>query len=415
MPDDTQIDGLAAADALTEMLRGDQRLRWQQGQRVPVEAYFEHYPQLRTDPVAVRQLILGEMRLCRELGAPLELAEFLRRFPDEEAWLAVQHERMFYTSSRDDTSQSGEDEAPAGSWPALPGYDILEELGRGAMGVVFKAHQHRLSRVVALKMLLGGINASQRVRTRFRQEANAVAQLQHPYIVQIFDVVEHDGQLFLALEHIGGGSLTRRLRMKAFAPDEAAKCIAKVARAMHFAHERGIIHRDLKPSNILLTEDGIPKVTDFGLAKRLDDDTHRTQTGTVLGTPDYMPPEQAEGKVRELGPAAVVYSLGCVLYELLAGQPPFRGEALVRVLDAVRFQKPRPPSELRPGVPKQLEAVCLKCLEKAPIDRYPSAAGLADDLSRFLAGESVRAAASGSGGVRGWIQRNLFMHFHTHP
>jgi serine/threonine protein kinase len=409
MPDDTQIDGLAETKALTEMLRGDQRLRWQQGQRVPVEAYFEHYPQLRHDTAAVRQLILGEMRLCRELGAPLELAEFSRRFPDDEAWLAAQYERLHHTSSREDTSR-GDDDAPHGAWPALPGFDVLEEVGRGAMGVVYKALQHRLSRVVALKMLLGGVNASPRARMRFREEAKAVAQLQHPYIVQIFDVIEHDGQFFLALEYVGGGNLSRRQRLKPFAPEGAARCVTKVARAMQFAHERGIIHRDLKPSNILLTEDGIPKVTDFGLAKRLDDDTNRTQTGTVIGTPDYMPPEQAEGKVKELGPASDVYSLGCVLYELLAGQPPFRGEALVRVLDAVRFQKPRRPGEMRPGVPRALEAICLKCLEKAPADRYATAAALADDLDRHLAGQPVAAAGAVSlwGRLRnfvGWAER----------
>jgi serine/threonine protein kinase len=394
MPDDTQIGGRSPSDALAEMLRGDQRLRWQQGQRVPVEAYFEHYPQLRDNPATVRELILGEMRLCRELGAPFDISEFHRRFPDEEAWLTAQHERLYHTSSREDTSRNEDDGSPAAIWPAVPGYDVLEEIGRGAMGVVYKAIQRRLSRVVALKMLLGGANAGQRVRARFRQEAEAIAQLQHPYIVQLFDVIEHDGQLFLALEYVGGGSLSRRQRAKPFTPAQAAACIAKVALAMQFAHERGIIHRDLKPSNILLTEDGIPKVTDFGLAKRLDDDTHRTQTGTVIGTPDYMPPEQAEGKVRELGPAADVYALGCVLYELLAGQPPFRGEALVRVLDAVRFQQPRPPSAHRPGVPRALDAICLRCLEKSPADRYPRAADLADDLNRFLTGGSIRAGAS---------------------
>jgi serine/threonine protein kinase len=175
---------------------------------------------------------------------------------------------------------------------------------------------------------------------------------------------------------------------------------------MQFAHERGIIHRDLKPSNILLTDDGIPKVTDFGLAKRLDDDTHRTQTGTVIGTPDYMPPEQAEGKVKELGPASDVYSLGCVLYDLLAGQPPFRGEALVRVLDAVRFQKPRRPGELRPGVPRALDAICLRCLEKAPADRYATAAALAEDLDRYLAGQPT-SVGTGERGLRDWLRRRF--------
>lgn len=406
MTEHTDIEPTATSGELTEMLRGDQRLRWQQGQRVPVEAYFEHYPQLQSDTAAIRELILGELRLRRELGASFDLDELKRRFPDDAEWVTAQVLRLNRIDSRDDTSLADEDPEADAPWPVLPGFEILEEVGRGGMGLVYRAHQHRLNRTVALKVLLGGTAASAKVRARFRAEAEAVARLQHPYIVQIFDVIEQDGQLVLALEYVGGGSLADRIRAGLQPFDSVAECVRKLAQAMHFAHERGILHRDLKPSNVLLTEDGIPKVTDFGLAKRLGDDTSRTQTGTVLGTPDYMSPEQAEGRVRDLGPATDVYALGCILYELLTGAAPFRGEAMLRVLDAVRFKKPAAPSSIRPDVPRPLERICLKCLEKLPANRYASAAELADDLGRFLNGEPVRAASSSPWTrLRSWFSR----------
>ncbi len=391
-------------DDLTEMLRGDQRLRWQQGQRVLVEAYFEHYPELRERPEAVRELILNELRLRCELGDAIELADLRGRFPSEDAWLAEQYERLRPSQSREDTSQADDDDSPLANWPVLPGYEILQEIGRGGMGAVYKAWQQRLGRPVALKALLAGVHASPRARSRFRHEAEAVAQLQHPYIVQLFDVIEHDGQLFLAMEYVGGGSLARKTRGIAQPAMQAAEYVRKLAKAMQFAHERGIIHRDLKPSNVLLTEDSIPKLSDFGLAKRLDDDTSQTKSGTVLGTPDYMAPEQADGRVHEVGPPADIYSLGAILYELLTGQPPFRGEALVRVLDAVRFRKPRPTSNICSDVPRDVEAICLKCLEKHPADRYASAGALADDLTRFLKNEPVRGAPVGTWSrFRAWL------------
>jgi serine/threonine protein kinase len=396
----------AAADELTRMLRGDQRLRWQQGQRVSVEAYLEHYPELKNRPPAIRELILGEIQLRRELGDTFDLDAMRRRFPLEAAWLATQFRQPQGDSARDDTSID-EDEVES-NWPFLSGYDVIEEVGRGGMGIVYKARDLQADRLVALKMLKSGPGASARGRARLRHEADAISRLKHPNIVQLFDVIDCDQQVCLAMEFVGGGSLARLVRGQPRPPAEAAECVRKLADAMQYAHEHQIIHRDLKPSNILLTGDGNPKISDFGLAKRLDDDTSRTQSGTVLGTPDYMAPEQAEGKVRDIGPAADVYSLGCILYELLTGRPPFRDEALIRVLDAVRFKKPRPPGQIVPSVPRSVESICLKCLEKAPCDRFPSAAGLADDLGRFLAHQPVRAQRPHAWTrLRNWVRQNF--------
>ena len=389
--DSTNVGDLLPG-SLVDMLLADQRLRWSQGQRVTVEAYLEHYPQLRGDPAALRTLLAGEIALRREQGDGFELDEFCRRFPDLSPWLKEQFASSHGSTSRDSTSPDG-DKGEDRPWPAVPGFQILAEIGLGGMGIVYRAHQSRLNRIVALKMLLGGPAASQRAIARFRAEAAAIAHLQHPNIVQIFDIIEHEGQLLLSLEYVPGGNLAKRIAGKPQPSKQAAEVVRQLAVAMKFAHERGIVHRDLKPSNILLTDDGVPKITDFGLAKRLDTDTSTTKTGTVLGTPDYMAPEQAEGRVREIGPATDIYALGAILYEMLTGQAPFRDEAVVRVLDAVRFKKPRLPRELVPETPTDLEQICLKCLEKSPSQRYASAGDLADDLARFLNGEPVGARA----------------------
>jgi WD40 repeat protein/tRNA A-37 threonylcarbamoyl transferase component Bud32 len=286
--------------------------------------------------------------------------------------------------------------------PALvPGYELLEELGRGGMGVVYKARQVKANRVVALKMILARAHASLENKVRFQIEAEAIASLQHPHIVQLHDVGEHDGLPFFSLEFCDGGSLDGRLKTATMGAREAAHLVEKLARAMHYAHLRGVVHRDLKPSNVLLGADGTPKITDFGLAKHLDSASDLSRTGAVMGTPSYMSPEQAAGKVRDTGPASDVYALGAILYELLAGQPPFKAATAFATILQVLHEEPALPSRLRPGVPRDLETICLKCLQKEPVRRYTSAEALADDLSLFQAGKPVVARPLGSL-ARGW-------------
>jgi tetratricopeptide (TPR) repeat protein len=295
-----------------------------------------------------------------------------------------------------------------GAQPVLAGYEILGELGRGGMGVVYKARQKGLDRVVALKMILAGAHAGAIHLLRFRTEAEAVARLQHPNIVQIYDIGEQDGLPYFSLEYVDGGSLDKKLGGKPLPAREAARTAAILARAVQCAHEHGIIHRDLKPANVLLTRDGQPKITDFGLAKRLDagPDSH-TRSGTLIGTPSYMAPEQARGDVREVGTLADLYSLGAVLYELLTGRPPFQGATLLDTLEQARNQEPVPPRQLNPKVPRDLETICLKCLQKEPARRYAGAAELAEDLRRFLDEEPIRARPVGTlERARRWCRRN---------
>jgi serine/threonine protein kinase len=294
---------------------------------------------------------------------------------------------------------------PKASDGIVPGYEVLGELGRGGMGVVYQARQVNLDRVVALKMILAGGHAGQTDLARFKGEAEALARLQHPNIVQIFETGEAGGFPFLSLEFVAGGSLAARLDGTPWPPAEAARLVEDLAGAVHAAHQRGIVHRDLKPGNVLLTEDGMPKITDFGLAKRLDRETARTQSGAILGIPSYMAPEQAEGKRAEVGPAADVYTLGAILYELLTGQPPFQAETPLETVLRVIADEPVPPRRLCVGVPRDLQAVCMKCLAKDPRQRYASAALLAADLRRFMEGKPVRARYRRGGGRRWWRDR----------
>ncbi len=304
-------------------------------------------------------------------------------------------------------SEDGE-AGPAGDWPPVAGYRILGELGRGGMGVVYKARQRGLNRLVALKMILAGAHASPHQLARFHVEAEAVATLQHPNIVQIYDVGEQDGLPFFSLEFVDGGPLDRKLGGKPLPPREAALLCASLARAMHFAHEHGILHRDLKPANVLMTADGIAKITDFGLAKRLEeDDSSQTKSGTILGTPSYMSPEQALGNIRDLSPRSDLYSLGAMLYEFITGKPPFLGPTPMDTVMKVTREEVVAPSRLQPGVPLDLETICVKCLQKEADNRYASCFELADELNRFIIGEPILARPVGSieRTVR-WCKRN---------
>jgi serine/threonine-protein kinase len=259
------------------------------------------------------------------------------------------------------------------------------------MGVVYQARHGSLKRLVALKMILTGLHTDSTVRVRFRTEAEAVARLQHPNVVQIYEVGEYDGRPFLSLEYLDGGNLVSKGAGSAQPEREAAQLVETLARAVHAMHQRGILHRDLKPMNVLLTADGTPKITDFGLAKLLDADIGLTRSETMLGTPSYMAPEQAAGDTQKVGEPADIYSLGAILYELLTGRAPFQGATPLSTLLQVRTQEPFPPRRLRPSLSRDLETICLKCLEKEPGMRYPSAEALADDLHCFLAEQSIRA------------------------
>ncbi len=276
----------------------------------------------------------------------------------------------------------------------VAGYEVLSELGRGGMGVVYRAWQPGLNRVVAVKVVLVGEHASGATLDRFRAEAEAVARLQHPNVVQIYEVGEHDGLPFFSLEYCPGGSLDKRLAATPLPADEAAALVQGLARGVDAAREAGVIHRDLKPGNVLLDAAGTPKVTDFGLAKRLGEAGH-TATGALMGTPSYMAPEQAEGKGLAVGPATDVYALGAILYECLTGRPPFKGATLQDTILQVVVGEAVPPRRLNPRVPADLETVCLKCLEKDPGRRYQTARDLAEDLRRYRDGEPVVAVRSG--------------------
>jgi serine/threonine protein kinase len=291
--------------------------------------------------------------------------------------------------------------------PRVGNYELLEKIGGGGMGVVYKAYQLGLNRTVAVKMLLAGPHADPADHERFLREAETLAELNHPNIVGVYELGEHDGQPFFSMEYAEGGSLAAKIGGRPQPVRESAQLVAVLARAVHFAHERGILHRDLKPANVLLTSacglaggsdtcpakpqaaECIPLITDFGLARRLDDAVRLTSTGVVLGTPAYMAPEQASGVMKHLTPAVDTYALGVILYELLTGRPPFQSENPVETILQVLSQDPVPPSQRQAGVPRELEMICLKCLEKNRDDRYATAAELADDLARFLAGEPI--------------------------
>ena len=270
-------------------------------------------------------------------------------------------------------------------------YELLAEVARGGMGIVYRARQVALDRVVALKMILAGRLANEDEVQRFRTEAAAAAKLQHPNIVAVYDTDVVDGHHYFTMEFIDGVGLDRQLKDGPLAGKVAARYVRILARAVQYAHKQGILHRDLKPSNILIDDNDEPHISDFGLAKKLHGDSGQTRTGAILGTPSYMSPEQAQGKTNELGAACDIYSLGAVLYELITGRPPFRAETPLDTVMQVIDHQPVPPRLLNPNVEHDLETICLKCLEKEPAMRYESAERLGEDLQHYLDGESINA------------------------
>ena len=282
--------------------------------------------------------------------------------------------------------------------------------------MVYRAHQRNLNRHVALKMILtGGLSDAEDI-ARFRDEAKAVGRLVHPNIVQIYEMGEYEGCPYFSLEFVDGGTLAAKLAGEPQPSRAAAAIVEVLARAVHYAHEQGIVHRDLKPANVLIQPAagigglGVPKIADFGLAKQTDTDSGLTRTGTILGTPSYMAPEQASGHSHAVGPEADIYALGAILYDVLTGRPPFRGTNMLDTLEQVRSRDPLPPSQLQPGVARDLETICLKCLHKQPAGRYVMAQELADDLRRFMNGEPIRARpVSAREKAWRWCRRNPWL------
>ncbi len=301
--------------------------------------------------------------------------------------------------------------APEPSPSQIGGFQIERELARGGMGVVYLAHSTTLDRKVALKMLLAGAFASQGARERFLIEAQATARMRHPNIVGVHQVGDHEGNPYLAMDFIEGESLAARIkREEPLEPRESARICERLAQALVHAHSHTILHRDLKPANVLLSPAGEPVLTDFGLAKTQEGSEGITVSGQVMGTPAYMPPEQANGDLDQIDRRSDVYSLGATLYEALTGRPPFEGSSPVNIIAKVLRQEPQPPSRLRAGLDPDLETICLKCLEKEPERRYASALALADDLGRFLRQEPILARpASSRERLTKWVRRNRIL------
>jgi serine/threonine protein kinase len=395
------------------------------GDRPSHAEYLAKYPQ--HGELLRERLAQLDAQLQEQFGRDGEIQLENRTFavsgthPERDDSLGASFHDTPMSVSASDTNPYGGQIGPA---PIVPGFEVLDVLDRGGMAVVYTARQVSLNRIVALKVVRGGEHASPKELERFRAEAEAVASLRHPNIVQVFAAGQWNGMPYCAMELVAGGSLARKLNGLPLSADSAARLTAKLARALHAAHEAGIVHRDLKPANVLLEPthrvEGIdlkterhsgqryePKVADFGLAKRQGDSTCHTATGELLGTPSYMAPEQAVGNHAQIGPHTDVYALGVLLYEMLTGHPPFRATSSLQTLRQVTRDEPVPPGRLQSAVPRDLETICLKCLEKNPHRRYTSAAELGSDLERFLAGKPILARrASPLERTVKWSRRN---------
>lgn len=351
--------------------------------------------------------ILTEFTESQKRGETPDLEGICQKYPNlatelRGLWATAQFASVFTKPSSSTLAQNSEMTPPPPSTkplPEIPDYEIIRELGRGGMGVVYLARQKSLNREVSLKIMRDSRLGSESDRARFRAEAASAARLKHPYIVTMYEVGEWQGLPYLVMEYVPGGTLANRLGGKPLLPREAAQLVSQIARGVQHAHDLGVLHRDLKPSNILMEGLATPKISDFGLAKRLTLTPEsipeaRTLSGAIVGTPGYLPPEHATG-AKESGPASDVYGLGAILYECLTGHPPFRADNPVETLLLVLEQEPTPPRMLAPGVDRDLENICLKCLQKNPKLRYRDAGSLADDLEAYLAGEQISSAQSG--------------------
>lgn len=366
-------------------------------------------PNLR-EPL-LKKLIDIEIEIRREMGEHPSMTEYKKRFGSValESPNGVEQLPRTPRVTEDPTllaSLPDETISLDGTSPVNPvdvitrhsigGYEIIEEIARGGMGVVFRAIQLDLKRIVAIKMILEGELADEKSVRRFKREAESAANLQHPNIVSVFEVGEQDGRHYFTMEYVEGPTLFQFARSRRLSTDIAADITMVLAEAAHFAHSQGILHRDLKPANVIMSASSDPPkpmITDFGLAKQLETGSQITGTGAMLGTPSYMAPEQAGGRARDIGPPTDVYALGTILYQLLTGKPPFIGETGFDILQRLQEEDPVAPRQIQPEVPRDLEAICLKCLEKKPDDRYPTAAALAADIERFSKSQQVHARA----------------------
>jgi tetratricopeptide (TPR) repeat protein len=353
------------------------------GQWPPLEDHLSQAAEPERSTL-LKELLGLDLDYRRRAGEPPSVESYIARFPDHAELI-----RELLQAPPPPPSKPAPARAAQGP-PVIPGYENLEKLGSGGMGVVYRAWQVRPGRLVALKMISSSsLVDPEELAARFHTEAEAIGRLNHPHIVQIHEMGDCGGLLYFSMEYVEGGGLDRKLTDPPWQPRAAAELVALLAGAMHAVHQRGIIHRDLKPANVLLTPEGTPKITDFGLAKLLIGGKEQTQSEAFIGTPSYMAPEQARGRAREVTPATDVYALGTILYALLTGRAPFLGETNLEVLAQVLHEEPVPPSRLRAGVPKDLEIICLKCLEKSPGRRYASAAQLGERLRLFLDGKPI--------------------------
>ncbi len=392
---------------------------WRAGERPLIEDFLGGT--IDSDrPALLRNLLALELDYRSGLGESPGTTEYERRFPEHESLIDSIFAEFVRPSGLvrggdlgtlartawDGPTSGSAENPPPDDFPNILGYEILAELGRGGMGVVYKARQIGLNRLCALKMILPGAHTGAVFRARFLAEAETIARLVHPNIVQIHSLGDHDGRPYFEMEFIQGGSLARRLDGTPWSPEPAARMVATLARAIGDAHRLGIVHRDLKPANVLLVDADTPKIVDFGLAKTLEADSSLTRSGVFVGTPSYAAPEQVEGVTGSVGPAADIYALGAIFYHMLTGRPPFQAATVLQTLEQVKTIDPVPPSRLQPGLSRDAETICLKCLEKDPQRRFANAAALAEDLDRYLTGRSILARPTGTvEHFRKWIRR----------